>query len=149
MSLVDRVNEALKEAMRAKDKVRLGALRNVRAALIEATKQPGVDTVGDDVALDLIRKLAKKHVESIASYQAGGRDDLVAEEQAQLDVLEGFLPTLADEATTRAWAEAAIAAVGASSPAEMGKVMGRLMADHKAELDGKLAQQIVRGLLAG
>ncbi|MCB9663393.1 MAG: GatB/YqeY domain-containing protein [Alphaproteobacteria bacterium] len=147
MSLVDRVNDALKEAMKAKDKVRLGALRNVRAAFIEASKQPGVDAVDDASAVEIVRRLAKKHVESIASYEQGGRDDLVAEEREQLAVLEDFLPRLADEATTRAWATEAIAAVGAAGPGDMGKVMGRMMAEHKAELDGKLAQQVVRSLL--
>ncbi|MEO0600502.1 MAG: GatB/YqeY domain-containing protein, partial [Myxococcota bacterium] len=87
--------------------------------------------------------------ESITAYEEGGRDDLVAQEKAELAVIETFLPSLADEATTRAWVEEAIAKTGASAPGDMGKVMGALMGAHKGELDGGLANRIVRELLAG
>jgi uncharacterized protein YqeY len=149
MSLVDDVTAQMKEAMKAKDKVRLGALRNVRAAFLEALKQPGVEELGDEEAIGILRKLAKSHGESIAAYEQGGREDLLEAEKAQLAVVEGFLPSLADEAQVRAWAKQAIDDTGASSMSDMGKVMGKLMGEHGHEVDGKLAQTIVKDELAG
>lgn len=149
MGLYDTVNDQLKDAMRAQDKDRVRALRGIRAAFLEAVKADNRTTLPDDECLTLLRRLAKSRVESIASYEAGGREDLAAEERVDLAVIEGFLPRLADEATTRAWVDAAIASSGASSMKDMGKLMGVLMAGHKAELDGKLAQAIIKERLGG
>ena len=148
MGLLEQVSEDLKSAMRAKDKVRLGALKNIRAGFIEAQKEDGADTLSDDKAIAILRRIAKQRRESIDAYAAGGRDDLVEAETAELQVVEGYLPRLADEATTRQWVEEAIASTGASAPGDMGKVMGALMGAHREELDGKLANRIVRELLA-
>ncbi len=149
MGIYDDVNAGMKEAMKAKDKARLTALRNIRAAFIEALKLDNAETLSDDACLGILRKLAKTRADSIQAYREGGRDDLADEEAAELAVIEGFLPALADEAQTRAWAAAAIAEVGASSPKDMGKVMGALTAAHGAALDGKLAAAVVKSLLAG
>ena len=148
MGLLEQVSEDLKSAMRAKDKVRLGALKNIRAGFIEAQKEDGADTLSDDKAIAILRRIAKQRRESIDAYAAGGRDDLVEAETAELQVVEGYLPRLADEATTRQWVEEAIASTGASAPGDMGKVKGALMGAHREELDGKLANRIVRELLA-
>ena len=144
MSIFDTINAHLKEAMRAQDKVRLQALRNIRAGFIEKMKEANLTTLEDPVCLEVLRHLAKQHGESIESYVTGHRDDLVAQERAQLAIVESYLPRLADDATTRAWIDQAIAATGATSAREMGKVMGTLMKAHKAELDGNLANRIVR-----
>lgn len=149
MGLLEQVSDELKAAMRAKDKVRLGALKNIRAAFIEALKEDGAETLADEKALGILRRIAKQRRESIDAYRDGGREDLVEAEAAELAVVEAFLPQLADEATTRAWVQEAIAQTGASAPADMGKVMGALMGAHKDELDGKLANRIVRESLAG
>ena len=85
--------------------------------------------------------------ESIEMYAKGNRQELVDKEQAELNIIEAFLPQLADEAKTREWAVAAIAKSGAKGPSEMGKVMGLLMQEHKEEMDGKIAQKIVGELL--
>jgi uncharacterized protein YqeY len=149
MALVEQVSEQLKDAMRARDKVRVQALRGIRAAFLEALKSGQYDgELPDEDAIGLLRRLAKQRRESIEAYQAGGRDDLVEQEQGELAIIEDFLPKLADEATTRAWVQAAIAKTGASGPGDMGKVMGALMKAHKGDLDGKLANQLVRELLA-
>lgn len=148
MGLLEQVSDELKAAMRAKDKVRKGALKNIRAAFIEALKEDGAETLSDDTAVGILRRLAKQRRESIDAYTAGGRDDLVAAETAELAVIDGFLPQLADEDTTRGWVEAAIDQTGATSPADMGKVMGALMGAHRDEIDGKLANRLVRELLA-
>jgi uncharacterized protein len=149
MSIFDQVSDQLKEAMRSKDKDRLNGLRGIRAAFIEAIKVDGSTTLPDDKAIELLRRLAKQRKESVEAYAAGGRQDLVAEETKELAVIEGFLPSMADEATTRAWIQAAIAETGASSPRDMGKVMGALTAAHRGAYDGKIASRITKELLGG
>ena len=96
----------------------------------------------------IMRALAKQRLESIEGFVAGGRTEAADAERYELRIIESFLPRLADEDTTRAWVRDAIAASGATSAADIGKVMGKLMGAHKAELDGKLANKIVRELLA-
>jgi hypothetical protein len=139
----------MKDAMRAKDKVRLGALRSIRAAFIEMMKKDGSDSVADEAAIAILRRLEKQRKESIAAYVDGGRDDLAEVERAELLVLDAFLPSLADEETTTAWVSAAIEASGAAGPSDMGRVMGALMKAHKGEVDGGLAKDIALKLLRG
>jgi uncharacterized protein YqeY len=149
MAIVDDVTAQMKDAMRAKDKVRLGALRSIRAAFIELMKKDGSDSVADDAAIAILRRLEKQRKESIAAYVDGGRDDLAEVERAELLVLDAFLPSLADEETTTAWVSAAIEASGAAGPSDMGRVMGALMKAHKGEVDGGLAKDIALKLLRG
>lgn len=149
MAIVDDVTAQMKDAMRAKDKVRLGALRSIRAAFIELMKKDGSDSVADEAAIAILRRLEKQRKESIAAYDDGGRDDLAEVERAELLVLEAFLPSLADEETTTAWVSAAIEASGAAGPSDMGRVMGALMKAHKGEVDGGLAKDIALKLLRG
>lgn len=147
MSLVDEISSQMKTAMKAKDKDRLRALRGIRAALIEAMKADGADTLPDDSAVAVMRRLAKQRQDAIGEYDKAGREDLAAGERSELAVIEEFLPKLADEATTRAWVDEAIARTGASSMSDMGRVMGALMGAHKDQLDGKLASRLVREAL--
>jgi uncharacterized protein YqeY len=147
MSLVDEIAAQMKQAMLAKDRDRLTALRGIRAAFLEAMKATGAETLPDAEAEAVLRKLAKTRQESISSYTAAGRLDLAEPEAAELVVISSFLPQLADEETTRGWAQAAIAEVGASSPRDMGKVMAALKAQHGATLDGALASKVVSALL--
>lgn len=150
MSLVDDVSAQLKSAMRAKDKPRVAALRGIRAAFIEASKASGSDgTVSDDEALTILKRLAKQRRESIAAYVGGGREDLAASERSELEIIETFLPAVADEAQTRDWVQAAITDTGAAGPGDLGKVMGALMKRHRDQIDGKLANRVARELLAG
>lgn len=149
MSIVDEISNQMKAAMKAQDKARLTALRGIRAGLIEAMKTDGSQTLADEASLAVLRRLAKQRADSAAEYDKAGRADLADTERAELAVIEEFLPRLADEATTRGWVEAAIASTGAAGPADIGKVMGALMAAHRAQLDGKLANKLVRELLAG
>lgn len=148
MPLVDQINDHLKAAMKAQDKGRLTALRSIRAAFINGMKETGADSLSDETAVELLRRLAKQRQDSITEYQKARRQDLVDQEQAELTVIEEYLPKLADEETTRAWVADAVARSGAKGPADMGKVMGLLMAGHKGELDGKLANRLVREALA-
>lgn len=147
MSLVDQIKDELKTAMKARDKERVGALRSIRAAIIEALKADGSEDLSEEQGQQILRRLAKQRRESIEAFEQGGRDEMAATEKAELAVIEAFLPQMADEAQTKAWVDEAIAKTGASQPGDMGKVMGVLMKEHRAVLDAKLANQLVRQAL--
>ena len=149
MGIYSTVNEQMKEAMKAREKARLSTLRGIRAAFIEAMKKDNSETLSDEACLGILRRLAKQRAESVEAYTQGDRTDLAESEAAELKVIEAFLPKLADQDTTQTWVDEAVAATGASSPADMGRVMGHLMQHHRAEIDGKLANQLVRASLAG
>jgi uncharacterized protein YqeY len=149
MGLVETATTQMKAAMKAKDAARLNALRNIRAAFLTEMKKDGSETLDDAVAIGVLRKLAKQRQESIDAFTQANRPERVAEERAELAVIEEFLPRLADEATTRGWVKDAIAASGAGSAKELGKVMGALMKAHKGDVDGDLARKIASELLGG
>ncbi len=148
MSLVERVNGELKGAMKARDKQRTSALRMVRAGIIELEKS-GTGGATDEAVVALLRRLLKQRIDAAASYDDAGRTDLADGERFEADVIDAFLPRLADEATTRAWAEAAVACTGATEPRQLGMAMGALMREHKGEVDGGLARRLLSELLAG
>jgi len=149
MGLVETVTAQMKAAMKAKDAARLSALRNIRAAFLTEMKKDGSETLDDAVSIRLLRMLAKQRQESIDAFTQANRPERVAEERAELGVIDEFLPRLADEATTRGWVAEAIAASGASNAKELGKVMGALMKAHKGDVDGDLARRIAAELLGG
>ncbi|CAM4150581.1 MULTISPECIES: GatB/YqeY domain-containing protein [Shewanella] len=125
MSLVDQLKDQMKEAMRAKDKVRLGTIRMALAAI----KQIEVDnreTLNDDQAIAVLTKMVKQRRDSIAQYEAAGRNELAEAEAGEIRVLETFLPKPLSEEEVAELVDATIQAVGASSMADMGKVMGAL-----------------------
>ena len=148
MPLVDDVKNQLTEAMRAKDATRTATLRGIRAAFLNEMKKDGAETLDDETCVAVLRKLEKQRKESIDAFEKGGRADRADAERAELEVIQTFLPSLADDATTRAWVEAAIAESGASDAKELGKVMGLLMKAHKGDVDGNLARRIAAELLA-
>ena len=148
MSIIEDVSAQMKAAMKAREAEKLKALRGMRAGFITAMKEDGSDTPSDEACLAVLRRLSKQRKDSIESYTSANRPDLAAEEQAELDVIETFLPALADEAQTRAWVQQAIDATGASSPREMGRVMGAVMKEHKGQVDGNLTRKIASELLS-
>jgi uncharacterized protein len=148
MGLVERVSEEMKAAQKARDAGRLAALRNVRAALLNEMKKDGATTLDDAVATGVLRRLAKQREESIEAFASAGRTDRADAERAEKAVIESFLPRLADEATTRAWVQAAIAETGAASTRDLGRVMGAVMKAHKDDIDGGLARKLASELLA-
>lgn len=149
MAILEEVTSRLKDAMRAKDTATLNALRNIRAAFLNEMKKDNSDSLEDEACVTLLRRLEKQRKESIDAYEKGGRDELAAQEKVELGVVQQFLPSLADEETTRGWVREAIAASGAAAPGDVGKVMGALMKAHKGEMDAGLANRIARELLAG
>ncbi|HVP29998.1 MAG TPA: GatB/YqeY domain-containing protein [Myxococcota bacterium] len=147
MSIFDDVTARMTAAMKAKDERRLAALRSMRAAFLTEMKKDNAKTLSDEACVQQIRRLEKQRKESIEAFEAAGRADRVAEEKAELAVLEEFLPKLADAAQTRAWVQEAISATGASKPGDVGRVMGALMKAHKGDVDGVLAKEIAGELL--
>uniref|UniRef100_A0A6U0JY75 Asn/Gln amidotransferase domain-containing protein n=1 Tax=Minutocellus polymorphus TaxID=265543 RepID=A0A6U0JY75_9STRA len=144
-SIVDEVTAEMKTAMKAKDTTTLGSIRLMRSAFANAQIEEKTDALTDEQAINCLRKMAKMRQESIGMFKDGGAEDRAAAEQAELDVIGRWLPQLADEETTRSWVVEAIEGTGvAGDMSKMGMVMGALMKNHKAELDGKLAQKIVK-----
>lgn len=149
MDIFDIISNDLKEAMKAKDKVALDTLRNIKKALLEAKTAPGAgDSVDDATATKIISKLAKQGRESAELFASQNRPELAAEEMAQVAVLERYLPKqMSDEELTEAL-KSIIAEVGASTPQEMGKVMGVATKKLAGMADGKAISAKVRELLA-
>jgi uncharacterized protein YqeY len=148
MPIADDVTGQIKIAMKAKDSVRLAALRSMRTAFLNEMKKDGSDSVSDEVCEGLLRKLEKQRKESIEAFTKGGREELADNERAELAVIQEFLPRLADADKTREWVKTAIEESGASTQKDLGKVMGVLMKAHKAEIDGSLAREIAQSLLS-
>ncbi|CAN8067313.1 unnamed protein product [Agarophyton chilense] len=147
-SIEQEVSQKMKEAMKKKDTASLKALRGIRAAFLTALKQEGAgDSLPDNIAVEQLRKLAKMRKESIEMFKKGGRDDLADGEKAELDVIEQWLPTLANREQTLVWAKEAIKKVGAKKSGEIGKVMGVIMREHRQDVDGGLAKEVVQELL--
>jgi uncharacterized protein YqeY len=123
MSLKDRITEDMKAAMRAKESERLGTIRMITAAI----KQREVDeriALDDTQVLSVLEKMAKQRKESITQFESGGRADLVAKETAELAVVQSYLPAQMSDAELDAMIAEAIAATGATTVKDMGKVMG-------------------------
>ena len=148
MSIVETVSTQMKEAMRAKEKLRLSVLRSMRTAFLNEMKKDNSEDVSDEVCISLLRKLEKQRKESIEAFEKAGREEQAAAEREELSIIQEFLPQLADEEQTRVWVQEAIASSGAEQPGDMGRVMGVMMKAHKGEIDGTLAKNIAVELLS-
>ncbi len=146
MSITEQLVEDLKTAMKAQDEVTRGAIRLIRAAVKNAEIEKGRE-LDDEGALDVLARMAKQHRDSIAAYRQHGREDLAAQEEAELAVVSRYLPEQMGEDEIRALAEQVVAEVGASGPGERGKVMGKLMPQLKGRADGNAVNRIVGELL--
>lgn len=149
MTLFDQISEDIKAAMKARDKVRLETLRNIKKVFLEAKTAPGAnDTLEDDAALKIIAKLAKQGKETAVTYTQAGRQDLADAELAQVAVIEGYLPKQLTEEEITAIVKTIIAETGATSMKEMGKVMGIANKQMAGKADGRVISGIVKALLA-
>lgn len=149
MSLFDQVSKDIVAAMKAKDKVRLEALRNIKKFFIEAKTAPGAnDTLDDAVALKILAKLAKQGRDTAALYHEQNRPDLAEEEEAQAKVIEEYLPKALTQEELEAEVKAIIAQVGATSAKDMGKVMGVASKQLAGRADGRAISTLVKQLLA-
>lgn len=149
MDLFEKVSKDIVAAMKAKDKTRLEALRNIKKSFIEAKTAPGAnDTLPDDVALKILAKLAKQGRDTAALYVEKNRPDLAAEETAQADVVEEYLPKALSPEELEGEVKSIIAQTGASSPRDMGKVMAVASKQLAGRADGKAISTLVKQLLA-
>ncbi len=149
MTLFEQISEDIKAAMKARDRVRLDTLRNIKKVFLEAKTAPGAnDTLDDADALKIIQKLAKQGRESAATFAQQNRQDLADNELAQVAVIESYLPKQLDEAEIEAQVQEIIAATGASGMKDMGKVMGIASKQMAGKADGRAISTIVRRLLS-
>ena len=150
LSIMERVTKEMKDAMKARDKVRLRTLRSLRSALMNKTidKRQGDDAELDESEqLAVVRKQVKQRKDSIEQFEEAGRDDLVEKEQEELDVLKEFMPEPMSEEKLEAAIDAIIEDVGATDMSDMGAVMGRAMGELRGKVDGSRVQQIVKDKL--
>lgn len=148
--LRERFTADMKEAMKAGDKGKLGAIRLIQAALkdkdIEA-RGTGKEPLSDEEILALLQKMVKQRQESIAMYEQGGREELAQAEKNEVEVISSYLPKQMDETETKAAIEAAIAETGAASMKDMGKVVAALRAKYAGRMDFAKASGLVKEML--
>jgi uncharacterized protein YqeY len=149
MSLYERIDADLKQAMRDRDEVTKLTLRSVKTALTEASKAGTDHALGEEQVMAALQKEAKRRRDAAAEYERVGQPDRAAQENAELAVLQRYLPQQLGEEEIEAIARVAIAETGATSPRDMGKVMPVVMQRTAGTADGKAVSQVVRRLLAG
>jgi uncharacterized protein YqeY len=150
--LRNQINEAVKDAMKSQDKLRLSTLRLVNAAIKNAdieARGAGKDPLDDGALLTLMQKMIKQREESVELYEKGGRNELAEQERGEIAVIAGFLPKQMAEAEMAAAIEAAIKETGAASMKDMGKVIGVLRGKYAGQMDFGKASGIVKGKLSG
>ncbi|RUM86962.1 MAG: GatB/YqeY domain-containing protein [Thermovibrio sp.] len=147
MSLKERLKADMKEAMKAKDKLKLSTIRMINS-LIKNAEIEKRGELSDEEIVQLLMKYAKQRRESIEMYEKGGRQDLVEKERAELEIVESYLPKQMSEEELREVVKRAIEETGASSPKDIGKVMKAVMPKVKGRADGSLVNRIARELLS-
>ena len=143
MSLTERINNDIKEAMKAREKEKLEALRDIKAKLLlEATS--GGAGVTEDAENKIVMKLYKQRMEAYEIFKQQGRQDLADAEMFQAKIIEAYMPAMMSEEEVRKVVQEKIAAVGATGPQDMGKVMGPIMGQLNGKADGKVISEIVK-----
>ncbi len=151
MTLRDQFTDALKTSMKAHDAPRTSTLRMILAKLKDidiAARPSGVTQVSDDQVLSALRGMVKSRREAVDLYRQGNRPELAAKEEAEIAVIEGFLPQQMDDSAIAAAVADAIAETGAAGPKDMGRVMAALKSKHAASLDMAHATPVVKARLA-
>lgn len=144
--LTERLSEDLKQAMRAKDKVRLRTLRSLRAALREKEIELGADVeegLEEEDELKVLQKQAKQRREAIEQYESADRPDLLEKEQEELEIIEEYLPRQLTDEEIEDVVDDAIGSIDSSSMADMGRVMGTVMGELRGRVDGNRVREIV------
>ena len=148
MSLLERLTDDMKTAMKAGDKDTLGVVRRAIAAMRNARIEKRED-LDEQEEIKVIRSIAKQHKESIEQFRAAGREDLATKEEAELEILSTYLPAEMDQAQLEALVDAAIAETGASSMKDMGGVIKIVMAKAQGQAEGGAVSALVKGKLGG
>ncbi len=148
MSFTDKINTDIKNAMLAREKEKLAALRDIKSKLLLEATSGGSGEVSEETAMKICMKLHKQRMETYELYKTQGRHDLADEELFQAKVIEEYLPKMLTEDEVKAEVAAAVAQVGASGPQDMGKVMGVLSGKLAGKADGKLIAALVKEALS-
>lgn len=149
MALEQEIMDRMKEAMKSKNEAALRALRAIKAEIIKAKTEPGAGgEMGADKEIPMLQKMVKQRRDALEIYQQQGRADLAQKEQEEIDVIAQFLPQQMTEEELKTELRAIIAQVGASSPADMGKVMGVASKQFAGRAEGKAISAAVKELLA-
>ena len=146
MQIKEQLVEEMKKAMKNRDEIALSTIRLVRAAVRNVEIDLGKD-LDDDGVTEVIQREAKRRREAIEAYDKASRTDLAVRERAELEILRRYLPQQLGEAEIADVARKIIAEVGAVGPKDKGKVMGLLMQRHRGRVDGRMATQVVDGIL--
>lgn len=148
MSLSEKINNDIKEAMKAKDKVALAAIRSIKSAILLEETKGGDAQVDDTKVVQIIQKLLKQRKDSAALYQEQGREDLVNEEMEQAAIIEKYLPQQLSANEIKEVVLQAIQSTGVTSAKDMGKVMGVVSKALAGKADNKLVADVVKDTLA-
>ena len=152
MGLKERISDEIKAAMKAKDKLRLETVRSIKKVILEkesTVRAQGRDTLTEAEEMEVLMQQAKQRRDAIEQYTKAGREDLAEKESQELGIIEEYLPKQLSDAEIEAVVVEIIASAGATSPKDMGKVMGPTMARLKGQADGKKVQAIVKAKLSG
>lgn len=147
MTISEKLNADIKSSMLAKDKLRLSALRAIKSAFLIESSKGASSEISDQVAQNIVVKLHKQRIEAHKIYKDQDRKDLADEELDQAKVLEDYLPNQLSEIEVESILKSIIDKVGASSPSDIGKVMGPAMGQLKGKADGQLISSLVKKLL--
>jgi len=148
MSLA-KIREDLTAALKGKDRAKADALRLILAALLNAEKEKKGEELKPEQVVEILTRLVKQRRESIEMFREGNREEQAAKEEAELAIVQSYLPEAMPEEEVKKLAQEAVQAVGASSAKDMGQVMAELMPKLRGHADGKLVSQIVKDLLSG
>lgn len=149
MSLQKKIEEEIKSAMKAKDKLRLQALRSIKSQILLAKSEKGAgEELGEERELQILMKAAKQRKDSLEIYEKEGREDLAATERAELEIIEEFLPKMMTPDEVRTEVSRILEQIGANSPKDMGKAMGAVMKQLAGKAENKTISAIVKELLA-
>lgn len=149
MSLKQQIDNDIKEAMKAREKEKLEALRAIKSAfMLEMTKSGGGDEIDDASGMKILQKLQKQRKDAAAIYTEQGREDLASVETAQADIIAAYLPEQMSEDDIKAVVEGVVSKLGATSMADMGKVMGAANKELAGKADGSTVASIVKQLLS-
>lgn len=151
MSLKDRISEDIKNAMKAKDKIRLETVRSIKKVILEkevSVRPQGQESLTESQEIEILAQLAKQRREAIEQYRQAGRDQLAQQEAQELAIIEEYLPGQLSDEEVAAVVDEIIASVGATSSKDMGKVMGPVMQQLKGRAEGQKIQAIVKAKLS-
>lgn len=144
MSVYDKLLSDMKDAMKARDKVRLGVIRGIKAQVMNAKVANGNHDLTEDQINDIIMKEIKQQKESLEEFQKADRKDLAEEQEAKLKIAEEYAPKQLSEAAVEKIVQETISQVGAESMADFGKVMGAIMPKVKGQADGSVINKLVK-----